>query len=206
MAKNISARQKRILEYINQHLEEKGYPPTVREIGEAVGLRSSSTVHGHLKSLEGQGHILRDAALTRAIRMPEAESFTTKLRNMVTLPLVGRVAAGSPILAEENVEERYTLPVDLVPGGEGCFMLRIKGDSMVEDGILDGDLVIVRPQNTAENGETVVGLIGDEATVKRFYRESGRIRLQPANQTMSPIYADDVSILGRVVGVVRRMA
>lgn len=206
MAKSISARQKRILEYIRQHSDEKGYPPTVREIGEAVGLRSSSTVHGHLKSLENQGHILRDAALTRAIRMPEAEPLTQRMRNMITLPLVGRVAAGSPILAEENVEERYTLPVDLVSGGEGCFMLRIKGDSMIEDGILDGDLVIVRPQHTADNGETVVGLIGDEATVKRFYRESGRIRLQPANSSMDPIYADDVAILGRVVGVVRRMA
>ncbi|MBW3623300.1 MAG: transcriptional repressor LexA [Armatimonadetes bacterium] len=206
MAKTLSARQRRILEYIKQHSDEKGYPPTVREIGEAVGLRSSSTVHGHLKSLEAHGHILRDAALTRAIRMPETEPFTTHLRNMVTLPLVGRVAAGLPILAEENVEERYTLPQELVPGGEGCFMLRIKGDSMIEDGILDGDLVIVRPQNTADNGETVVGLLGDEATVKRFYRETGRVRLQPANSSMAPIYADEVTILGRVVGVVRRMA
>lgn len=205
MPRNISARQRRILDYIKQHSDEKGYPPTVREIGEAVGLRSSSTVHGHLKALEAQGHILRDAALTRAIRVPETEPFPVKLRNMITLPLLGRVAAGLPILAEENVEERYTLPTDLVPGGEGCFMLRIKGDSMIEDGILDGDLVIVRPQQSAENGETVVGLLGDEATVKRFYRESGRIRLQPANATMEPIYAEDVSILGRVVGVVRRM-
>ena len=205
MARTLSSRQKRILDYISQHIDDKGYPPTVREIGEAVGLRSSSTVHGHLKALEAQGHILRDAALTRAIRVPDSAAIIMRNQALVTLPLVGRVAAGQPIFAEENVEERYTLPVDLVPG-DGCFMLRIKGDSMIEDGILDGDLVIVRPQQTADNGETVVGLIEDEATVKRFYRESGRVRLQPANSTMDPIYADDVTILGRVVGVVRRMS
>jgi repressor LexA len=205
MAKNLSARQRRILEYINRHIEEKGYPPTVREIGEAVGLRSSSTVHGHLKALEAQGHILREAALTRAIRVPESETSLSRLRQMVSLPLVGRVAAGQPILADENVEERYSLPKDWV-SGDGCYMLRIKGDSMIEDGILDGDLVIVRPQQTANNGETVVGMIGDEATVKRFYRENNRVRLQPANSSMDPIFADDVTILGRVVGVVRRMA
>ena len=205
MAKSISPRQRRILEYINHHIDAKGYPPTVREIGEAVGLRSSSTVHGHLKALEAQGHILRDAALTRAIRVPDAEAMVGRLHNLISLPLVGRVAAGQPILADENVEERYTLPRDWV-SGDGCFMLRIKGDSMVEDGILDGDLVIVRPQQTANNGETVVGLIGEEATVKRFYREEGRVRLQPANTRMEPIFADDVTILGRVVGVVRRMS
>jgi repressor LexA len=205
MAKNLSPRQRRILEYINHHIEEKGYPPTVREIGESVGLRSSSTVHGHLKALEASGHILRDAALTRAIRVPDTEALVTRIRNLVSLPLLGKVAAGQPIFAEENVEDRFTLPSDWV-SGDNCFMLRVKGDSMVEDGILDGDLVIVRQQNTADNGETVVGLIGDEATVKRFYRESGHIRLQPANSAMSPIFADDVTILGRVVGVVRRMA
>jgi repressor LexA len=205
MAKNLTSRQRKILEFINRHIDEKGYPPTVREIGEAVGLRSSSTVHGHLKALEAQGHILRDAALTRAIRVPDAEPLVNRLKNLVTLPVVGRVAAGQPILADENIEERYTLPGEWV-SGDGCFMLRIKGDSMIEDGILDGDLVIVRPQPTADDGETVVGLIGDEATVKRFYRETGRVRLQPANSMMDPIYADDVQILGRVVGVVRQMA
>ncbi len=205
MAKQLSPRQRRIMDCISAFIEEKGYPPTVREIGEAVGLRSSSTVHGHLKALEHSGHILRDAALTRAIRVPDADSVVMRMKNLVTLPLLGRVAAGSPIFAEENVEDRYTLPSDWV-SGDNCFMLRIRGDSMMDDGILDGDLVIVRQQPTADNGETVVGLIGDEATVKRFYRESGRVRLQPANASMDPIFVDDVTILGRVVGVVRRMA
>ena len=205
MPRNPSARQKRILEFINHHIEDRGYPPTVREIGEAVSLKSSSTVHGHLKALEASGHILRDAALTRAIRVPEAAAIASRASATVTLPVLGRVAAGQPMFAEENVEDRYSMPRELFPG-DGCFMLRIKGSSMIDDGILDGDLVVVRPQQTADNGETVVGLIGDEATVKRFYREAGRVRLQPANKQMEPIFADNVTILGRVVGVVRRLS
>jgi repressor LexA len=197
MARPLSSRQERILRFITQHIGEKGYPPTVREIGEAVDLRSSSTVHGHLKALQAAGYIQRESARTRAIRLPDVV-------RTVAVPLVGRVAAGQPILADENVEETYRLPVDWV-GGSDAFMLRVKGDSMIEDGILDGDIVIVRPQQTASDGDRVVALLEDEATVKRFYREPNRIRLQPANSSMEPIYAEHVMILGKVVGLVRQL-
>jgi repressor LexA len=198
MSKTLSRRQEDILHFIQRHTEVKGYPPTVREIGEAVNLRSSSTVHGHLKALQSGGHIMREAARTRAIRMPNHSP-------TVQVPLIGRVAAGQPILAEENVEDTFRLPVDLA-GGEDSFMLRVKGDSMIEDGIIDGDLVIVRPQHTAQDGDRVVALMEDEATVKRFYRENNRVRLQPANSTLEPIYTDDVTILGRVVGLIRTLS
>ncbi|HEY3281957.1 MAG TPA: transcriptional repressor LexA [Armatimonadota bacterium] len=204
MAKSITPRQKRILDYIAQHSQERGYPPTVREIGEAVGLRSSSTVHSHLKSLQRLGFIVRDAALTRAIRVPEANG-STPFRRQIEVPLVGAVAAGLPILASENIEDHYAVPYDWT-GGQECFLLRVKGDSMIEDGILDGDLVLIRSQQTADDGDTVVGLIDNEATVKRLYREGNRVRLQPANHTMQPIYAEDVAILGKVVGVMRYVA
>jgi len=207
MERELSERQRQILQYIVQHTDMHGYPPTVREIGEAVSLSSSSTVHAHLKSLEQAGLIRRDAVLTRAIRVVGAENNPDKApgpKRVVSLPLVGRVAAGSPLLAVEDIEDTFPVPKDFLAGGEG-FMLRVKGESMIDDGIHNGDYVIVRRQNSADNGDTIVAMVDDEATVKRFYKESGRIRLQPANQSMSPMYFDAIDIVGKVVGLVRRM-
>lgn len=200
----LSNRQKQIVDYIRQHTEALGYPPTVREIGEAVGLSSSSTVHAHLRRLEEMGIIRRDAELTRAIRVVEEDADAGKPKRIANLPLVGRVAAGRPVFASQYVEETYPVPREFLGGGEG-FLLRVKGDSMIDDGILDGDFVIVRRQETADNGDTVVALVDDEATVKRFYRERERIRLQPANSAMEPMYFDEVTILGKVVGLMRKM-
>lgn len=209
MERELSERQRQILQYIVQHTEMHGYPPTVREIGEAVSLSSSSTVHAHLKSLEQAGLIRRDAVLTRAIRVvtpgrSDGADHGTAMKRVVSLPLVGRVAAGKPMLAVEDIEDSFPVPRDFLSGGDG-FMLRIKGESMIEDGIHNGDYVIVRRQNTADNGDTIVAMVDDEATVKRFYKESGRVRLQPANQTMDPMYYDAIDIVGKVVGLVRRM-
>lgn len=202
--KNLTPRQRQILEYILQHIESQGYPPTVREIGEAVKLSSSSTVHAHLKNLEEAGLIRREAVLTRAIRVVAGVTADFKRKKMVSLPVVGRVAAGKPTLAVEDIEDLYPIPQDFMSGEDG-FMLRVSGDSMVEDGIHDGDYVIVRRQPTADNGDTVVALLEHEATVKRFYKENGRIRLQPANPSMEPTYHRNVQIIGKVVGLVRRM-
>ena len=213
MDRELSERQRQILQYIVQHTEMHGYPPTVREIGEAVNLSSSSTVHAHLKSLEQLGLIRRDAVLTRAIRVvnrSDGAGFQTPphqnqaAKRTVNLPLVGRVAAGQPMLAVEDIEDTFPVPRDFLAGGDG-FMLRVKGDSMIEDGIHTGDYVIVRRQNAAENGDTIVAMVEDEATVKRFYKESGRIRLQPANSSMSPMIYDSVEIVGKVVGLIRKM-
>jgi len=205
MQKELSHRQRQILDCIVQHIEMHGYPPTVREIGEAVNLSSSSTVHAHLRNLEGAGLIKRDAVLTRAIKVVAGTMASFKPRRLVNLPVVGRVAAGKPTLAVEDVEDTFPIPQDFLSGADG-FMLRVKGDSMIEDGIRDGDYVIVRRQPTADNGDTVVALVEGEATVKRFYREDGRIRLQPANQAMQPSFFTNVEIVGKVVGLVRRMA
>lgn len=187
-----------------QHIDIHGYPPTVREIGEAVNLSSSSTVHAHLRNLERAGLIQRDAVLTRAIKLaPGAtDSFTPK--RIVNLPLVGQVAAGKPSLAVEDIEDTYPIPQEFLAGGDG-FLLRVRGESMIEDGIRDGDYVIVRRQESADNGDTVVAVVDNEATVKRFYRERGRVRLQPANSSMRPAYFDEVAIVGKVVGLIRRM-
>jgi len=204
MDKELSPRQRQILQYIVQHTDAHGYPPTVREIGEAVGLSSSSTVHAHLKALEQLGLICRDAVLTRAIRVVTGGAEPAKPNLVVSLPLVGRVAAGAPILAFEEVEDTFPVPRDFLAGGEG-FMLRVKGDSMIEDGIHSGDYVIVRRQNVAENGDTIVAMLEDEATVKRFYAEKGKVRLQPANASMQPMIFDSVDIVGKVVGLIRRM-
>jgi len=192
-------RQQAILDVIAEFTREHGYPPSVREIGERVGLSSSSTVQSHLKTLERRGLIKRDPTKPRALVRDGAHA-----PDVITLPVVGRVAAGVPITAVENVEEEFALPAGFVRGG-GSFMLRVQGDSMIDAGIFDGDLIVVRPQQTAENGEIVVAMVDDEATVKRFYRESGRIRLQPENKTMEPIYAENVELIGRVCGVVRRL-
>ena len=198
--------QDRILAYIQSEIRERGYAPSVREIGEAVGLRSTSTVHGHLLRLEKKGLLRRDAMKPRAMGLSpelsasEEEAFDDVRR----LPVVGRVAAGQPILAEENIEEEMPVPAGLTGAGEH-FILRVRGDSMVEAGILDGDYIVVRSQPDAQNGEIVVALVEDSATVKRFYKENGYFRLQPENSTMEPIVVESVSILGKVVSLLRRM-
>lgn len=206
LSKPISSRQKQILHYIQHHMDAHGYPPTVREIGAAVNLSSSSTVHAHLKSLQEQGHIERDAVLTRAIKLtPRGGGDHRPLsKSVIQVPIIGTVAAGKPRLAVEDVEDVFPLPSDFV-SGDG-FILEVRGDSMIDDGIHDGDYVVVRRQQTADNGETVVAMIESEATVKRFYKEKQRIRLQPANKRMKPMYFEDVQIAGKVVGLVRRLA
>jgi len=161
-------------------------------------------VHAHLRTLEQAGLIRRDAVLTRAIRVVAGNIEQLKLKQVINLPVLGRVAAGSPMLASQDIEDSFPVPKEFLEGGDG-FMLRVKGDSMVEDGIMNGDYVIVRRQDTAEDGETIVALVDDEATVKRFYRENGRIRLQPANSSMKPLWFDNVRIVGKVVGVLRKM-
>lgn len=202
MKKQLTKKQEEILEFIKKRIKEKGYPPAVREICEATGLRSTSTVHGHLTRLEKKGYIRRDPSKPRAIEIMDDEFYSH--RNVLSLPIVGKVTAGEPILAVENVEDIITLPYDLV-GTEDAFVLKVKGDSMIDAGIFDDDLIIVRRQNVAENGDIVVALIDDEATVKRFYKESDHIRLQPENKTMDPIIVKDVKILGKVIGLVRKM-
>ncbi|SDD43034.1 LexA repressor [Sporomusa acidovorans DSM 3132] len=199
----LNTRQKQILEYIKTNLRIKGYPPSVREIGEAVGLSSSSTVHSYLSKLEDMGFIRRDPTKPRAIDVLDEAPWRQK--QMTPVPLVGRVTAGKPILAVEHIEETYPLPTELV-GDNDVFMLTVQGDSMIEAGILDGDYVLVCSQNTARNGDIVVALIDEEeATVKRFYKEKDYIRLQPENSTMDPICSRNVSILGKVIGVFRRL-
>lgn len=199
----LSSRQKQILSYIKDTLRAKGYPPSVREIGEAVGLSSSSTVHSHLAKLEEFGFIRRDPTKPRAIDVLDETPWRQKA--MTPVPLVGRVTAGQPILAVENIEETYSLPTELV-GSDSVFMLAVQGDSMINAGILDGDYVLVRDQDTARNGEIVVAMVGDdEATVKRFFRERDHIRLQPENDLLEPIRSREVSILGKVVGVFRKI-
>lgn len=195
--------QEKILQYIKKVLAEKGYPPTVREICEAVGLSSTSTVHAHLNNMEKRGLIRRDPTKPRAIEVLDA---VHQARNtLVEVPVIGKVAAGIPILAVENIEESYFLPQSMLPSSSDCFMLTVQGESMINAGILNGDLVIVQPQSTAENGEIVVAMIDDEATVKRYYKENGHIRLQPENDLLSPIIVPSAEILGLVVGLYRRM-
>jgi repressor LexA len=199
-------KQQRILDVIRDFTAENGYPPSVREIGERVGLSSSSTVQSHLKTLERNGLLRRDPTKPRALvpydymRPVEAEP----MPEVAMIPVVGRVAAGVPITAAENLEDTFVLPAQFVRRS-GTFMLRVKGDSMIDAAILDGDLIVVDPKPDATNGEIVVAMIEGEATVKRFYREAGRVRLQPENRAMEPIYADDVTIVGRVEAVVRRL-
>jgi repressor LexA len=196
-------KQQHILAVIRSFTAERGYPPSVREIGERVGLSSSSTVQSHLKTLERRGLLKRDPTKPRALVAARAEGEGPVVPS-VTLPIVGRVAAGVPITASENLEDHFVLPAAWAPR-HGGFVLRVKGDSMIDAAILDGDLIVVEPQPTAHNGEIVVAMIDGEATVKRFYREAGRIRLQPENAAMTPIYADDVTIVGRVEAVIRRL-
>lgn len=197
--------QARILSYIEEVIETRGYPPSVREIGEAVGLRSTSTVHGHLTRLERKGLLHRDAMKPRAMGLSRTSSYSETIDDsrVRQLPVVGRVAAGQPILAEESIDEQMVLPVDFVGEGEH-FILRVRGDSMIQAGIFNDDYIVVRRQPDAHNGEIVVALVGDDATVKRFYKENGHFRLQPENDAMEPIIVPSVEILGKVVSLLRK--
>lgn len=201
MYEDLSSRQREILEYIQRTTSEKGYPPSVREIGKAVGLSSTSTVHGHLAQLEEKGYIRRDASKPRAIEILEAD-YQTEYRPMIHVPLVGRITAGEPILATENIEEILPLPLDLVRY-EDVFMLTVSGNSMIEAGIHDGDYVIIKQQSTADNGDIVAALLNEEATIKRFFTEKECIRLQPENPKYAPIFTREVIILGKVIGLYR---
>lgn len=197
--RDASEKKMQILDFIRREIDDKGYPPSVREICLAVGLKSTSTVHAHLNRLEEEGYIRRDATKPRALELTD----TATVRGR-SVPLVGRVTAGMPILAQQNIEEYYMLPQNLV-GGDEVFILSVQGESMIEAGILDGDFVIVRRQSRAENGDIVVAMIDDEATVKRIFYEKTRVRLQPENSAMQPIYARDVTVLGRVIALFRQM-
>jgi len=206
IAKELTKRQLEIYDFIRKYSAKYGYPPTVRDIGKAVGLASSSTVHAHLANLEKVGVLRRDPSKPRALEL--LDRATGAVRSVVKpsgLPLVGQVAAGAPILAEENIEDYVSVP-QLAGGDDGEFVLTVRGDSMKDAGILEGDFVVVRPQETARDGEIVVALVGEEATVKRFFREADHVRLQPENATMEPIRSRDVRIVGRVVGVLRKVA
>ena len=192
--------QQRILDFIKSEIQQKGYPPSVREIANAVGLKSTSTVHGHLQRLEKRGLLHRDAMKPRAMEVVGDPNFVRS--GTTAVPVIGRVTAGFPILAEENLEDYVALP-DVMLGDGEHFILLVRGDSMIEAGILDGDYIIVRRQQEANNGDIVVAMIDDSATVKRFYKENGHFRLQPENSTMEPIYADEVSVLGKVISLYR---
>jgi repressor LexA len=203
----LTARQQQIWDFVVRYVDDHGYPPTVREIGEAVGLASPSTVHAHLANLERAGLLRRDPTKPRALALSGRSDDSKHAADPHRLPLVGEIAAGGPLLADQDIEDYVAVP-DVM--GPGDFVLRVKGDSMVDAGILDGDYVVVRRQQTAQDGDVVVALAGedgsvDEATVKRFFRENGRIRLQPENSTMEPIYAEHVEILGKVIGVFRSL-
>ena len=212
-ARTLTKRQQEIFDFIKRYSASHGYPPTVRDIGKAVGLASSSTVHAHLANLEKVGLLRRDPSKPRAIELlDKAASTATSALDAVKsavlpggLPLVGHVAAGQPLLAEENIEEYVQIP-EIAGGEEGEYLLRVRGDSMIKAGILPDDVVVVRKQDTAADGEIVVALVGEEATVKRFFREDDHVRLQPENDALEPIRSREVNVLGRVVGVMRRVA
>jgi repressor LexA len=206
---DLTKRQQEIFDFIRKYSAKYGYPPTVRDIGKAVGLASSSTVHAHLANLEKIGLLRRDPSKPRAIELLDRAvgNAVDSVRGIFPsegLPVLGSVAAGQPMLAEENIEEYVSIP-DIAGGREGEYLLRIRGDSMIEAGILEGDHVVVHPQDSARDGEIVVALLGEEATVKRYFKESDHIRLQPANETMEPIRSKEVKVLGRVVGLLRQV-
>lgn len=201
---DLTERQKAILEYIRNEIRQKGYPPSVREIGESVGLSSSSTVHGHLSQLEAKGYIRRDPSKPRAIEILQSDRTPRITKEMVQVPILGRVSAGKPILATENVEDFFPMPQDFVRS-EQVFMLSVRGESMIHAGIFDGDYVVVRQQSTAHNGDIIVALLGDEVTVKRFFKEKDYYRLQPENDFMEPILIKEVNVLGKVIAVIRKL-
>ena len=216
MARKITKRQQQIYDFIRSYQTEKGYPPSVREMAAAVGLSSPSTVHAHLSALEAHGLIKRDKTKPRALEVFEQESeieniedttegrAVSEMRGVVSLPLVGRVAAGLPILAEQNIEDTFTVPTEIA-SDSSSFILEVHGNSMINVGIYNGDYIIVREQPSAMNGDIVVAMIDGSATVKTFYKERGRVRLQPENDAMEPIYADNPAILGKVVALMRRL-
>ncbi len=197
----ITPKQQEILEFIKSEILNRGYPPAVRDICEAVHLKSTSSVHSHLETLEKNGYIRRDPTKPRAIEIID-DSFNLTRREVVNVPMLGTVAAGQPILAQEHIENYFPIPVEYMPNTD-CFMLKVKGDSMINIGIFDGDYIMVRQQDTARNGDTVVAMVEDSATVKTFYKEDGHFRLQPENDYMDPIIVDEVQILGKVFGVFR---
>ena len=199
----ITQKQQEILEYIKESILSRGYPPAVREICEAVHLRSTSSVHAHLETLEKKGYIRKDPSKPRTIEIVD-DTFNLPRREISHVPMIGRVAAGEPILAEQNISDYFPFPADLLPNQE-TFMLKVRGDSMINVGIFDGDNLLVAKQNTASNGEIVVAMVDDSATVKRFYKEDGHYRLQPENDSMDPIIVDSVEILGKVKGLIRMM-
>lgn len=205
----LSSRQKKILEFINKKIRDEGYPPSVREIAKAVKLSSSATVHSHLKKLEELGYLKRDASKPRALSVTYSDEISPEdpgrsANEMVFVPVIGSIAAGSPILAEENIDDYFPLSPDFVRGKKEVFMLNVHGDSMVNAGILDRDMVIVRKQNTAINGEIIAAMIEDEATVKRFFKDDSGVKLIPENDHMEPIISKDVAILGKVIGIIRK--
>ena len=209
MAGDISEKQKQILEYIKTETLKRGYPPSVREICTAVRLKSTSSVHAHLSALEEKGFIRRDPTKPRAIEILDEDFYNTRCdeyalsrREMVNVPIIGTVTAGLPILAHENIEDYFPMPVEFLPNAV-LYMLKVRGDSMINAGIFSGDTVIVEQRSTAKNGDIVVALVEDSATIKRFYKENGRYRLQPENDSMDPIMLDHVEILGKVIGLVR---
>lgn len=205
MYEDLSQKQIEILLYIKSEVQRQGYPPSVRDICKGVDLKSTSTVHGHLEKLEAKGYIRKDPTKPRAIEiLDKNDDFLLVPKKTIDVPILGKVTAGAPILAVENIEDTYPVPLDLVKEKE-VFMLKIQGDSMIEAGILDGDLVLVKEQKSANNGDIVVALLEEEATVKRFFKESNRIRLQPENQFMEPIYTESMVILGKVIGLFRKM-
>ena len=201
MERKLTAKQEQIIEFLKDCILRKGYPPAVREICEAVNLKSTSSVHSHLETLEKKGFIRRDPTKPRAIEICD-DSFQMVRTEMVSIPVVGQVAAGTPILAEQNIESYFPIPAEYIPRGES-FALRVRGDSMINAGIFHGDQIFVNVCNTASNGDIVVALVDDSATVKTFYKENGHIRLQPENDTMEPIIVEDCVILGKVYGVFR---
>ncbi len=203
---DLTKRQQEIFDFIKRYTAEFGYPPTVRDIGKAVGLASSSTVHAHLANLERVGMLRRDPTKPRAIELLDRAASRVREAIAPGLPLVGQVAAGQPIVAEENIEEYIQTPEFAGGGDDGSYLLRVRGESMKDVGILEGDLVVVKPQDTARDGEIVVALVGEEATVKRFFQEPDHVRLQPENSTMQPIRSRDVRVLGRVVGLMRNIS
>ena len=199
----ITAKQQEILEYIKETILKKGYPPAVREICEAVHLKSTSSVHSHLETLEKNGYIRRDPTKPRAIEILD-DAFNLTRREMAQVPIVGRVAAGEPLLAEQNIEDYFPIPVERLPNNQ-TFLLQVKGESMINAGILNGDYILVEQTPSASNGEVVVALVEDGATVKRFFKENGHYRLQPENDTMDPIIVDEVTIVGKMIGLLRFM-
>ena len=203
MPEPMTKKQQEILEYIKEQIAKKGFPPSVREICAAVNLKSTSSVHTYLSALEKMGYIRRDAAKSRCIEITDGSAPASNNVTSISVPILGQVTAGLPILAVENIEGYFPLPADSVPSGFESFMLRVKGESMINAGIFDKDLILVRSQNTAENGEKVVALVDDSVTVKTFYKEKGHFRLQPENDTFDPIIVDKCQILGKVIGLFR---